>query len=67
MEIGEVLTVNEAVRITSSKVDIVMNSKSEFHQAPIVRVTVAAGLEREQGEEEEVYCTFTLNINGQFQ
>ena len=46
--------VNEAVRITSSKVDIVMNSKSEFHQAPIVRVTVAAGLEREQGEEEEV-------------
>ena len=59
--------VNETVRITSSKVDIVMNSKSEFHQAPIVRVTVAAGLEREQGEEEEVYCTFTLNINGQFQ
>ena len=46
--------VNEAVRITSSKVDIVMNSKSEFHQAPIVRVTVAAGLEWEQGEEEEV-------------
>ena len=29
-----------------------MNSKSEFLQAPIVRVTVAAGLEREQGEEE---------------
>ena len=29
-----------------------MNSKSEFHQARIVRVTVDAGLEREQGEEE---------------
>ena len=46
--------VNEAVQITSSKVDIVMNSKSEFHQAPIVRVIVATGLELEQGEEEEV-------------
>ena len=44
--------VNEAVRITSSKADFIKNSKSEFHQAPIVRVTVAAGLEREQGEEE---------------
>ena len=44
--------VNEAVRITSSKADFIMNSKSEFHQAPIVRVIVAAGLEREQGEEE---------------
>ena len=31
-----------------------MNSKSDIHQAPIVRVRVAPGLEREQGEEEEV-------------
>ena len=31
-----------------------MNSKSEFHQAPIVWVTVATGLELEQGEEKEV-------------
>ncbi len=46
--------VNETVRIFSSKVDIVMNSKSEFHQAPIVWVTVATGLELEQGEEKEV-------------
>ena len=46
--------VNEAVQITSSKVDIVINSKSEFHQAPIVWVTVATGLELEQGEEKEV-------------
>ena len=44
--------VNEAVGITPSKAYFILNSKSEFHQAPIVRVTVAAGLEREQGEED---------------
>ena len=46
--------VNEAVRISSTKADLVMNSKSEFHQAPIVRVSVAAGLQLGQGEEQEV-------------
>ena len=30
--------INEAVRITSSQADFIMNSKSEFHQAPIVEV-----------------------------
>lgn len=44
--------INEAVRITSSKADIQMNSKSEFHQAPIVRVVAARGLQAGQGEEE---------------
>ena len=44
--------INEAVRITSSKADIVMNSKSEFHQAPIVRVVTTNGLQMEQGEEQ---------------
>ena len=44
--------INEAVRITSSKADIVMNSKSEFHQAPIVRVVATNGLQMEQGEEQ---------------
>ena len=43
--------INEAVRITSSSATIIMNSKSEFHQAPIVRVMVSSGLELEQGEE----------------
>ena len=42
--------VNKAVRITASKATIVMNSTSEFHQAPIERVMVSAGLELEQGE-----------------
>ena len=42
---------NEAVRILNSKAQIVMNSKSEFHQAPIVRVSIGRGLELEQGEE----------------
>ena len=46
--------VNETVQIFSSKVDIVMNSKGKFHQAPIVRVTVAIGLKLEQGEEKKV-------------
>ena len=30
--------VDEAVRIGSSKADSIMNSKTEFHQAPLVRV-----------------------------
>ena len=45
--------VNEAVRITASKTDIViMNSKNEFHQAPIVRVTLSRGLHGDQGEDQ---------------
>ena len=42
--------VNEAVRIGMSDADCVMNSKAEFHQAPIVRVRVEQGLVEEQGE-----------------
>ena len=42
---------NEAVRITNSKATTLMNSKSEFHQAPIMRVAVFRGMELEQGEE----------------
>ena len=43
---------NEAVRITSSKAEVVLNSKSEFHQAPIRRVVATAGLQALQGEEQ---------------
>ena len=45
--------VNEAVRIGSSKAECIMNSKAEFHQAPLVRVVTVVGLEEEQGEREE--------------
>ena len=50
--------VNEAVRIEMSKADCVMNSKSEFHQALLVRVAWwrSRGLEWThdfQGVEEE--------------
>ena len=45
--------VNEAVRIGSSKADSIMNSKAEFHQAPLVRVVTVVGLEEEQGEREQ--------------
>ena len=41
---------NEAVRITESKAELVMNSKSEWHQAPIRRVVPTHGLQEEQGE-----------------
>ena len=40
--------VNEAVRIGMSKADCVLNSKSEFHQAPLVRVVPVTGLIEEQ-------------------
>ena len=36
--------VNEAVRIEMSTADCVMNSKAEFHQAPLVRVVATTGL-----------------------
>ena len=40
--------VNEAVRIEMSTADCVMNSKAEFHQAPLVRVIPVTGLLEEQ-------------------
>ena len=40
--------VNEAVRIEMSKADCVMNSKAEFHQAPLVRVVPVTGLLEDQ-------------------
>ena len=43
---------NEAVRITSSRAHTIMNSKNEWHQAPIVRVVASSGLAGEQGEDQ---------------
>ena len=43
--------VNEAVRIIISEAGCIMNSKSEFHQAPLVRVVPTTGLLEEQGRE----------------
>ena len=43
--------INEAVRITSTQADFIMNSKSEFHQASIVRVVATNGLKTEQEED----------------
>ena len=39
---------NEAVRIEMSTADCVMNSKAEFHQAPLIRVVPVTGLLEEQ-------------------
>ena len=45
--------VNEAVRITSMRAEIVvMNSKNKWHQAPIVRVVASIGLHGDQGEDQ---------------
>ena len=41
--------VNKAVRIEMSTADCVMNSRSEFHQALLVRVVTLNGLVEEQG------------------
>ena len=43
--------VNEAVRIIILEAGCIMNSKSEFHQAPLVRVVPTPGLLEEQGME----------------
>ena len=40
--------VNEAVRIVITKADIILNSKSEFCQAPIIRIVPTNGLQEEQ-------------------
>ena len=44
--------VNEAVRISSSQADILLNSKSEFHQAPLTRLVAFMGLHGDQGEDQ---------------
>ena len=44
--------VNEAVRIGMSDDECLMNSKSEFHQAPLVRVVATTGLQ--DGQEERL-------------
>ena len=41
--------VNEAVRIIISKAECIVNSKSEWHQAPLVRIVPMSGLQEDQG------------------
>ena len=41
--------VNEAVRIVLSGADCVMNSKNEWHEAPLVRTIPMTGLQEDQG------------------
>ena len=42
--------VNEGVRIQKSRAQCLMNSKTEFHQHPVVRIIPVRGLQEEQGE-----------------
>ena len=41
--------VNEAVRIILSKAHCIMNSRSEWHQAPLFRIIPVSGLQEDQG------------------
>ena len=41
--------INEAVRIIISKAECILNSKSEWHQALMVRVIPVSGLQEDQG------------------
>ena len=41
--------VNDAVRITISKAEHILNSQSEWHQAPLVRIVSMSGLQEDQG------------------
>ena len=40
--------VHEAVRISRTEAEVILNSKSEFHQAPLVRVVATTGLQEDQ-------------------
>ena len=40
--------VHEAVRITRTDAEIILNPKSKFHQAPLIRVVATNGLQEEQ-------------------
>ena len=44
-----VTQVDEAVRIVISRAECIMNSKSEWHQAPLVRIIPVSGLQEDQG------------------
>ena len=44
--------VNEPVRISASRADMLLNSKNEFHQAPLTRLVVLTGLQGDQGEDQ---------------
>ena len=60
------IQINVAVRISCSQATVLMNSKSEFHQAPIVRVVVTSGLHSSQGEEPD-YVTIRRKRGGREQ
>ena len=45
--------VHEMVRIGGSKAEVVLNSKSDFQQAPLVRLVATTGLQEEQSSSQE--------------
>ena len=45
--------VHEMVRIGGSKAEVILNSKSDFQQAPLVRIVATTGLQEEQSSSQE--------------
>ena len=45
--------VHEMVRIGGSKAEVILNSKSDFQQAPLVRIVATTGLMEEQASSQE--------------
>ena len=43
---------NNQISTMHSQADILLNSKSEFHQAPLTRLVAFTGLHNDQGEEQ---------------
>ena len=43
---------NEAVRIGSSQADVLLNSKSELHQATLTKMVAISGLDGDQGKDQ---------------
>ena len=54
----------QQVRITASKASIVMNSKNEWHQAPIIRVVASSGLHADQGEDQALAPAIPMRGGG---
>ena len=56
----------DVVRISQSEAKYILNSKNEFHQAPIVRQVVVRGIDRTLKEilsNEANYKMFAINIS----
>ena len=57
--------VNEMVRIGGTRAEVVLNSKSDFQQAPLVRLVATTGVLEEQSSSLEAGGRQWLELGGQ--